>query len=286
MRNLTIKREKSFVGCLTKARIYVYDEELGDTKINGDLCYKLGELKNGQEASFIIGDEETKIYVIQDKFSKNMCNEMYIIPAGYEDIYLMGECKYNPFAGNNFRFHGVTDERVLANRKKVSKKFGVFLAICCVVGGVCGFLGSYDPPQYAKDGELMKFTDVSGVVLTLTDSFEEFDADGFDFSYTCEDVAILGFSEDFETYPDLKDYTVKEYGELTIEYGGFGSEVKLQEQGGLNYFEFVSDEYKYFACVYKTENAFWVIQFSTDTAQYDSYRSDFAEWARSVEFAK
>ena len=109
---------------------------------------------------------------------------------------------------------------------------------------------------------------------------------GFDFSYTCEDVAILGFSEDFETYPDLKNYTVKEYGELTIEYGEFGSDVRLQEQDGLNYFEFVSDEYKYFACVYKTEKAFWVIQFATDTAQYDSYRSDFDEWARTVEFAE
>ena len=62
MRNLTIKREKSFVGCLTKARVFVCDELTGDTKINGDKCYKIGDLKNGEEKTFAIGDEETKIY--------------------------------------------------------------------------------------------------------------------------------------------------------------------------------------------------------------------------------
>ena len=41
-----------------------------------------------------------------------------VIPAGVEDVYLMGEFKYNPFGGNAFRFHGMTDPRVLANRKK------------------------------------------------------------------------------------------------------------------------------------------------------------------------
>ena len=47
MRKLTIKREKSFAGRLTRAKIYIQDELTGDTKINGEKCYKLGE-KNGK----------------------------------------------------------------------------------------------------------------------------------------------------------------------------------------------------------------------------------------------
>ena len=290
MRNLIIKREKSFAGSLTKAKVYVHDELAGDTKINGDSCYKLGELKNGEEKLFVIGDEETKIYVIQDKLSKNMCNEVCFIPAGFENIYLMGECKYNPFGGNNFRFHGMTDPRTLENRKKTSRKFGVFLLFCAIVGLVGGFFTTYDPPEYAKDGEPYEIVDDSGVKITLTDSFVDAGLDGFDFTYSSDDVVVLGFEDDFSLMEGLEDYSLKEYGDLSIKNNELDS--KVEKEGDITYYtyeSYVENEainYIYFSAIYKTESSFWTVTFAVDETQYEEYKPLFLEWAKSVEFAE
>ena len=49
MRNLTIKREKSFVGSLVKMKIYIEDLTSNEININNTPCRKIGELKNGEE---------------------------------------------------------------------------------------------------------------------------------------------------------------------------------------------------------------------------------------------
>ncbi len=290
MRNLTIKREKSFVGCLVKANVYIHDELTGDTKINGDKCYKLGSLKNGEEKTFTIGDEETKIYVVADKLSMKLTNEVCYIPAGFENVYLMGECKYNPIGGNNFRFHGMTDPRVLANRKKSNKKFGIYFAICVIVGIALGIFASYDSPDLAKDGEPVEIIDDSGVKMTLTDAFVDTNLSGFNFTYGCDDVAVFGFADEFSLMEGLEDYSIKKYGELSIANNNLNSEV--EKENGVIYYEYdsyVEDEgitYCYLAAMYKSEDAFWTITFTVDKAQYEEYKPLFLEWANSVMFVE
>lgn len=288
MRGLTIKREKSFVGCLMKVKVYVRDEELGDTKINGDKCYKLGDLKNGEEKTFAIGDEETKIYVIQDKLSKGICNEMCIIPAGIENVYLMGENKYNPFSGNAFRFHGMTDPRVLANRKKGTKRFAVYIAICVLVGLIGGFFAGYNSSDYAMDGDPVNIIDDSGVKMTLTDSFEETESNGYTFTYACEDVVVFGLQEDFSLMEGFEGYSPEEYGEMVISSSGVDAE--LQKENDLLFFEyqFYNEEtdtnYSYLVAVYKSYDSFWSISFASAEVDYEFYRPMFLEWAESVMF--
>lgn len=290
MRGLTIKREKSFVGCLAKARVYVHDELAGDTKINGDKCYKLGELKNGEEKTFPIGDEETKIYVVQDKLSMKLTNEVCYIPAGVENVYLMGEFKFNPFGGNGFRFHGMTDPRVIANRKKSNKKFIVYFVICFIIGIVGGILLANDSYDYAKDGEPAEFVDDSGVKITLTDSFADTNISGFNFTYGSDDVAVLGFADEFIIMEGLEDYTIDEYGELSIANNNLNS--KLERENGVVYYEYDSyiaeDDitYCYLAAIYKEEDAFWTVTFTVDEANYEEYKPLFIEWAKSVEFTE
>lgn len=290
MRYLTIKREKSYTGCLAKARVYVHDELVGDTKINGDMCYKLGELKNGEEKTFQIGDEETKIYVVQDKLSRNLTNEVCYIPAGIENIYLMGEFKFNPFGGNGFRFHGMNDPRVLDNRKKSNKKFFVYIAICFIIGIVGGVFLANDSADYAKDGKPTEFVDDSGVKITLTDAFIDTNISGFNFTYGCDDVAVLGFADEFIVMDGLEDYTIDEYGELSIANNNLNSEVK--KENGVIYYEYdsyVAEDavtYCYLSAMYKAEEAFWTITFAVDEAQYEEYKPLFLEWANSVEFVE
>ena len=75
MRTLIINRAKSFVGCLAKSKIYIENVYSPETTICGVPCSKLGEVKNGSSASFLIGEGAARIFVIADKISKNYCAE-------------------------------------------------------------------------------------------------------------------------------------------------------------------------------------------------------------------
>ena len=139
MRNLTIKRAKSFVACLAKMKVYIEDSLSSELVINGVPCRKLGELKNGEEQTFQIGCESAKVFVIADKLSKNYCNEFYQIPAGEQDVALSGRNKFNPASGNAFRFDNNDNQEVIASRKKGTAKGAVILIIAMVIGAVAGY---------------------------------------------------------------------------------------------------------------------------------------------------
>ena len=83
MRNLTIKRQKSFVACLGKMKVYIEDPMANDLVIKGVYCRKLGDLKNGEEKTFQIGDNAAKVFVIADALSKDFCNEFILIFKPY-----------------------------------------------------------------------------------------------------------------------------------------------------------------------------------------------------------
>lgn len=140
MRNLTITRKKSVVASLMKMRIYITDPTATDLEINGESCRKLGELKNGQTATFRVDDRAAKVYAIADTLSRGFCNDYYPLNAGTEDVVLTGKNAFNPGTGNAFRFDGVTDENVLANRKAGRNKGILVLIGAVIVGFLIGLL--------------------------------------------------------------------------------------------------------------------------------------------------
>ena len=139
MRNLTIHREKSFVACLAKDKVYIEDPYAGDTVIGGVPCRKLGDLKNGETKTFVVGDEAARVYVISDKLSKDFCNDFFILPAGDFPIILNGKHAYNPVSGNAFRFHDNLNPEAVANRKRGGRIGVVVLIAAVIIGFVIGF---------------------------------------------------------------------------------------------------------------------------------------------------
>ena len=127
MRTLTVFRKKKFAACLGTMKVYLSDPA-GDTEIQGIRCRKLGDLKNGKSASFAIGPEEGRVFVIADRMTKSYCADSVAIPAGEESITLSGENKVNPFLGNPFRFDQKPDAFALAARKS-KNKWGVFIFV-------------------------------------------------------------------------------------------------------------------------------------------------------------
>jgi hypothetical protein len=289
MRHLTIKREKSSVGCLAKMKVYIEDATSRDITINNVYYRKIGELKNGEEKIFSIDENECNLAVIVDKISKNFCNELYKIPAGENDIFLSGKNVFNPATGNAFRFNNVTDANVLQNRKKGLKKGIFILCISIVIGAVGGFFitnalfqgASVEPKDFSKEG----------MTITLNNHFLETSQDGYTTCYESQDVAIFALKEKFSLVEGFDKYTLSEYGNLVITNNKLDSSVKLQNSDGLTYFEYQSsnpdtnDLYHYFSLVYKTSDSFWMIQFATLEKNYNDNKQDILDWAKTIKFS-
>ena len=280
MRHLTIKRQKAFAASLMKVKVYVNDPNICDLTINGLPCRKLGELKNGEEKTFVIGNEQTKIFVIGDTLSKGFCNEFCTIPAGEEDVFLSGRNHANPANGNAFLFDGVDDPEVLKNRKKGKKTGLIILIIAAIVGFAIGFVfafGNVEKPQEYK---------IDDISITLTNKFFEIEDDNFEAVYGMGDYTVMVEKIDFNFVAGGKDLSCEEIGKLSILGNGYDSETKVEKDGGLVFYKYTATvdktEYTYFVYLYKGDDAFWSIQFALPSDKAEENRAKISEWAKSV----
>lgn len=284
MRNLTITRIKSAVACTAAMKVYIEDPDSQELVINGVSCRKLGNLKSGETVTFPISERAAKVFVIADKASRNYSNDYYPIPAGTEDVTIAGKNKYNPFIGNPFRFEGVTDPEVLANRKKGSGKATVIMVLALILGFGIGFAKNF---LLTDTVDPQTFT-VAGMTITLTDQFEERNYAGYTQCYESGSVAVMTLKEEFSLMEGLADYTLEEYGRLVLASNGM-DEAMLKQEAGIWYFDYVtqggdSRDYYYCATLHKGTDGFWLIQFATPASNESKLHDQFLAWAADVTF--
>lgn len=291
MRNLTIKRAKRFVACLGKMKIYIEDPTSNEMFIGNTPCRKLGELKNGEEKTFQVEEQAAKIFVIGDKLSKNYCNEFYQLPAGEEDIVLTGKNVFNIAAGNAFRFDNNESADVLANRKQGKRKGLVVAIVAVAVGAIIGgFAGRGITSLLLPDPSTKTKTFSSeGISVTLTEAFRETNVGNYTAVFESKDVAVFALREAFALAEGVEDYTLRQYCELVMEANGMaGKEIITGD--GLMRFEYTytnpetNDTYRYYSFVYKAEDAFWLVQFTTLDKNASKYAEKIIQWAKTVEF--
>lgn len=285
MRNLFIKRNKNLAGCLAKLKVYIEDYTYGETKIDGVPCRKLGTLKNGEEKAFLIPDNAARIYVIADSLSKNFCNEFYNLPEGQYDIYLSGQCKFNPATGNAFRFDGVTDDAVLKNRKKGTKIGIIILIVAIIVGFIIGFITNF----MNGAGETKQFK-CEEMQITLTDEFMKVPVDSFDACYANEDMAVFILREDFSIMEGLDNYSLQEYGEASLDANDIKDISEVKKNNGIMYYDYEwynaeeGTTYYYYTTIFKSEDAFWTIQFAVTAEEVDEYMPQIIEFSETITF--
>ncbi len=288
MRNLTITRTKTFVGCLGRLKVYIEDE-LGDTTISGTKCRLLGRLKNGETDTYEIDEQERRVYVIADKLSKGYCNDSALVPAGSQNVYLSGCPRYNPATGHAFRFDGQADEVAAKSRRKGTVIGVVVLVIAFVFGLVVNLIanGVFDGP-----GEPKEFT-YEGMTILLTDKFEQEAAsvsaeEDYSTMISCNDVAVfvyhMALTEDFLDADD----TPTEAAKKIIESGEMDLDTEIKTADGFVWFE---DKYvgggdllHDYTMVYKADDSFWLVQFVIFDDDTDEYQPKIMEWAKSVTF--
>lgn len=287
MRNLTVKREKSFVGCLAKTKIYIRDEANSQLVIDGVPCRLLGELKSGEEKTFSIGTEETVIYAIADAISKDYCNDSYAVPAGGEDLRISGKNRFSP-GSNAFCFDGQDSPEKRRKQKKNNRKGLIILLVCGLLGLIVGGFMGNGIADLILGGQTKTYA-VEDMRITLTDDFRVYNDERFTGCMVSSQVGIMVLKEDFSLLPGSSELALEEYGHMVISGNGITG-AKLCTEDGLTFFEFSRENadngitYSYFAVVYKSSDAFWLVQFSTPQEEYADWRGSFVDWAKTVTF--
>ena len=282
MRTLTVRRRKTFFACFIKFKVYIEDHESKELTINGTPCRFLGTLKNGEEKFFEISESRAKVFVIWDKFSKDLCNDFYEIEESDADVYLSGINHFNLPMGNQFFFDNNMNEEAIQQRKKNNKKVFVIYISLFIVGGIAGLLLAIIPiPKTFSD---------NGLTITLTDNFKYVQVDGYDATYSSNNVAVFAVKGlSFVDYPLLTNYTIDEYMSILVFDNG-QSVGEINKSVGVPYFEYEYEDSStgtLYICrcfAYKTEDAFWLVAFAVTDDKYDEYSSKINEWANSVEF--
>lgn len=300
MRKLTIKREKSFVGCLGKTKIYISDPtsyeikmplhtidiETSEEKDEIISCRKIGEVKNGEEVTFEIGNESAVIFAIADKASKDYCNDCYVIKAGDEDISLSGSHKFNPANGNAFRFNGNDGSTAAINRKKSTGRGALVIIAAAIVGVLIGYFGMMG--IMSGIGSKEKMFSAGDMNIILTESFEQQFVPGYAGVFGTKDVAVFVTTDPFDIGSVVMNFTEEQYAQQIINYNGF-TDSKVITEGDLTYFTFDEnnedgESFRYFAYIYKSDDAYWMVQFATEKSRAKKYTDDIAKWAASVRF--
>lgn len=289
MRRVWITRRKASAASLAKMKVYMEDPENGDTEIGGCLCRKLGELKNDQQKHFTIGSDETKIFVVADKLSRNLYNEFVRIPEGEEDVFLTGRNYYRPTAGNPFYFDGVTEEAVLQNRKTGRRKGRIVLIVALLLGILAGILAGIGVSKAILGGvpetAAPQTFACQELRITLTEDFVPASADGYTACYSAGDTAVFVLREDFSAKEGFGELSLADYGAMVLANNGLAGTVN--EEAGLTTFEAVTTDaagtdFYYYCGLYKGTDAFWMVQVTTAAENAEDTAAQMRQWLESV----
>lgn len=132
MRNITIVRRKYGLGGGCTLDVYAEERGTYDAVIDGVPCRYVGKLTDGGSLTFSIGENRTRIFVIQFLFSSFMHSEMTVISAGSTDLTLTGKWSAMITIATFFRFDQNDSEEARAYHKKLIRNNRLF--ILAVVG--------------------------------------------------------------------------------------------------------------------------------------------------------
>lgn len=277
MRNLTITRSKTFVACAMKDHVYLQDDTAPELTINGVGCRKIGELKNGEQKTFQIGEGQQQVFLIADKLSKEYCNASITVPAGEADVSLSG--KHHFVLGSNpFRFDGTA---VSKSQKKKNSRIGLTItAVAAVIGVIFGFVltrGLFS----AKTPEAKVFTK-GDFQITLTEAFSEETQPGMFATYSSKTAIVFAVREEISLVGDI---SLEEYSRLVMEVNGYADK-EMAQKDGYCWFDYIDapqgEDIYYMVACYRTEDAFFVVNFATPAVNQAGMHDTFHQWAATV----
>lgn len=306
VRNLTIKRAESDLGGQTVLALYIEDPASEEHTVNGIACRKLGELKNGEERTFQIGENSLKLLATADG-SDDGHGISFQLPEGDKDVSLALR-PHSDRAGNksgnksekekNSDSDGTgsavaegTDDTGGATENKFypgkSKGFIAFLiAFAAVLIAGLAVAALFIPKKEVKE---KKFSS-DGMEITLTDEFEKDAAENYTAVFSSKDAAVFVLKEPFTLAEKFDERTADQYADMMIGSNGLGGVEKFDDGDAIRWeHDYTNPEtgrvYRCRTYVYKTSDAFWTVQFATLKEKSKDYAEKIDKWAGTIEFS-
>ena len=172
--------------------------------------------------------------------------------------------------------------------KEKNSRRGLWTVLACVaLGIVAGIFAGIALIRIPPAAEMV-FA-VEDLRITLTENFAAFENDRFAGVLVSEDVGVTVLKEPFSQVPGSESLSLEEYGHLVITNNDITGTM-LRTKNGLTFFEFTRENaetgqvFAYFAAVYKSVDAFWLVQMGVPEADYSQWRETLEVYARSVIF--
>lgn len=130
----------------------------------------------------------------------------------------------------------------------------------------------------------------NGMTITLTDDFKENTQQGYTVCYESSDVAVFVLKESFSLQQNLGELTLDEYAEVVRNVNSSKSPTEISKADGLTSMEYsffnenMNQNHKYFCTMFKSSDAFWLVQFVCIEDVYDTHMDSFLNWAKSIKF--
>lgn len=124
--------------------------------------------------------------------------------------------------------------------------------------------------------------EAAGLTITLTDDFAREDSlnEGQDAVFVSDDAVVSVLCVKFNQTgvdPSMTEESYAQFVNLVNE-----REVVVLHRDSYTYFVYETSDEKYLAVVYKADDAFYMVQFGTDTVDFDSSLETFWGYAESV----
>ena len=161
------------------------------------------------------------------------------------------------------------------------------LYIICIVSILLSFSSCLENKKCYEGAE--QVIEVEELKITLTDEFFDTSdlAEDFLACYGAADVSVFFLKETFEEIGANDKVTVGQYINFLRENFEAEEMTSAINEGGVVYFTYVGKgevNYKYFVAAFKSDGAFWSIQFACEESAYDEYKPYFLKWSRTVTF--
>ena len=131
---------------------------------------------------------------------------------------------------------------------------------------------------------------VGEMEISLDESFAQAPVQGLEACYTSEHVDVFVLREDFSLAEGLGDQTLLQYGADVVAGNEQAQGAAVTEKNGLTYFEYEGEQggvrFVLLSYLYKSENAFWVVQFATPEVKREHLEGSVEAWAKSVRFTE
>lgn len=125
----------------------------------------------------------------------------------------------------------------------------------------------------------------SGLTITLTAEFYEDEMEPFTAFFDSENIGVFAIKEEFAQFQNNKSLSLKEYAEIVID--NFQVDAEVKEADGLTSFTFNEyvdgEEYTYFATIYRSNDALWLLQFVCESTKYEELKPTIIQYAKSVD---